>query len=510
MKSLKKLLLVAATVALGASIISCNSAKSGGGEKKVDYVHNGSCKLTLEYNNVDFYQRGVGEFDLWSTIDGDTAHFNPKVTTTSRNIVKARFYGVDTPESTGRVQPYGKAASNFTKEHLKAAAENGTIVLAGVSSAYAQPKTDGNGRHLCCIWINETQKNAPVDTLVNLNLWLVQEGFSGIGSLDEMPEYEEVFLAALKQAKKLKLNMYSGEPDPLYNYGDYEDAYIPDIAKEVNAKIKDPNHVISFKDKKVRIEGTVVGFSGGTMYLQKYDDPETINEETGEPGDGKYYTVNIFCGMSAVPTKYTRFGTVLKVMGLCGDSDEFGFQIQDVESHFPTIDDPEYITENDVQILVRARDNVVDEKIMPHVNYLTASELSTIAQREDLDILNSPVSLVKESGTPAEDLDDYDPVTVYKCKPNQNNDKWTIKLSNQKFDLYVTTTYRGDPFGTDENWTSDTQWKDKRLAVVQGIYTYHSFTDSDTGEKTYSYQIVFSQINGGELIWLDRTPNPDA
>ena len=487
MKSLRKLLIASATILLGIGVISC---KSGGGEakpKKVDYVHNGSCTLTLDYKNVDFYRNGVGEFNLWSTIDGDTAHFNPVVTTTSRNIVKARFYGVDTPESTGRVQPYGKAASNFTKEHLKNAAENGTIVLAGVSSQYGQPSTDGNGRHLCCIWINETQKNAPIESLVNLNLWLVQEGFSGLGSLDEMPEYSDTFLAAFQQAKKLKLNMFSGLPDPLYNYGDYEDAYIPDIAKEVNKKIKDPDHVNAFNGQKVRIEGTVVGFSGGTLYLQKYDDPEIVDEETGEHGDGKFYTINIFCGMSAVPAKYTRFGTVLKVMGLCGDSDEFGFQISDVEAHFPTIDDPEYITENDVQILVRAKDNVVDEKIMPHVNYLTAAELSAIAQSEDLSILNSPVSLVKVSGTPAETMNDYDPVTVYRCKPNQNNDKWTIKLTNQKFDLYVTTTYRGDPYGSDENWTSDTQWKDKRLAVRQGIYTYHSFTDSDTGQKTYSY-----------------------
>ena len=389
MKSFKRLIIGVVATLLGAATISCSPSSPT--VEKVDYVHNGSCTLSLDYAGVDFLQKGVGEFDLWTCIDGDTAHFSPKVTTTSRNIVKARFYGVDTPESTGRVQPYGKQASNFTKEHLKNAAENGTIVLAGVSSKYGVPKTESNGRHLVCIWINETQKNAPVNTLVNLNLWLVQEGYSALGSLDDMPEYQEVFLKAYAQARELKLKMFSGEPDPLFNYGDYEDAYIPDIAKEVNKKIKDPTYENPYNGKKVRIEGTVVGFSGGTMYLQKYDDPDIVDPETGVAGDGKFYTLNIFCGMAAVPTKYTKFGTVLKVMGLCGDSDEFGFQVQDVESHFPVLDDEEYVTENDVQILVKAKDNTVDEKIMPHVNYLTAAQLSAIATAENLDILNLKV-----------------------------------------------------------------------------------------------------------------------
>ena len=508
MKSFKKLFTGAAALLLGLTIASCGG--NGGGSKptKIDYAHNGSCTLALDYKNVDFFTKGVGEFNLWTCIDGDTAHFNPIVTTTSRNIVKSRFYGVDTPESTGRVQPYGKQASNFTKEHLKNAAENGTIVLAGVSSQYGVPKTESNGRHLTCIWINETQKNAPLNTLVNLNLWLIQEGYSALSSLDDMPEYQDVFLKAFSQAKKLKLKIHSGEPDPLFNYGDYEDAYIPDIAKEVNKKIKDPTYQNPYNGAKVRIEGTVVGFSSGTLYLQKYDDPEVINPETGEAGDGKFYTLNIFCGMAAVPSKYTKFGTVLKVMGLCGDSDEFGFQIQDVESHFPVLDDEEYITENDVQILIRARDNTEDEKLMPHVNYLTAAELSDIATREDLSILNSPVSLVKESGTAPESILDLDPLTVTKCKPNQNNDKWTIYLSNLKFDLYITSKYIGDKT-TGEGWVSDTQWKDKRMGVNIGIYTYHAFEDKDSGNKTYNYQIVFSSVNGGDLVWLDG-PQPNG
>ena len=112
--TIKKGLTLIASVLFGVSLASC----TGGGTTPaalIDYAHNGSCKLTLDYKGKDSFVDGVGEFELWMTIDGDTAHFTPVVTTTSSVTVKARFYGVDTPESTGRVQEYGKQASNFTK-----------------------------------------------------------------------------------------------------------------------------------------------------------------------------------------------------------------------------------------------------------------------------------------------------------------------------------------------------------------------------------------------------------
>lgn len=503
MKMIRKFILATTISLLGIGVTACG----GGGESgptKVDYVHDGSCTLTIDYAGKDFYKDGIGQFDLWTCIDGDTAHFSPVVTATSRAVVKSRFYGVDTPESTGRVQPYGKPASDFTKKHLKNAAENGTIVVACYSNEYKDPTAhkDGNDRYLSCIWINEERKNAPYDTLVNLNLWLVQEGFSGISSLDDMPEYKSVFLSALSQAKTLKLNMHSGLPDPTYNYGDYKEAYIPDICREINKQLKDPTYENPFDGEKVRIEGTVVGYSSGTLYMQKYDDPEYVNPETGEHGDGKYYSINIFCGMQVIPKKYSAFGAVLRLNGLCKDSEEFGFQITDVESHFPKLDDEEYLSESDVRVLVPASQNTEDPLLMPYVNYLTASELSQIATNEDLSILNSPVSLVKESGHKAETESDLDPVVAKKCKPNSLNNKWTIQLNSVKFDLYVTTPFRGDP-STGANWDTNEEWVDKRLGVNLGVYTYHSFNDDDGG-KTYNYQIVFSSVNNGELLWLDR------
>ena len=50
-------------------------------------------------------------------VDGDTVHFHSK--NGNNGVLKARFLGVDTPESTGKVQNWGKTASNFTKDSLK-------------------------------------------------------------------------------------------------------------------------------------------------------------------------------------------------------------------------------------------------------------------------------------------------------------------------------------------------------------------------------------------------------
>ena len=63
----------------------------------VDYVHDGSVQLALEYEGKDFYVDGVGEFELKTCIDGDTAHFTPLIDSLHKGTMKARFYGIDTP-----------------------------------------------------------------------------------------------------------------------------------------------------------------------------------------------------------------------------------------------------------------------------------------------------------------------------------------------------------------------------------------------------------------------------
>ena len=126
----------------------------------VDYVHNDQrARLALDYKNADgssrdFFTDGIGQVELRNAIDGDTAHFNP-INATTNDYIKTRFYGIDTPESTGQIQLWGKSASKFTSEKLKNAAANGTIVLSSPSQTYAEPQVDSTGsRYLGLVWIN--------------------------------------------------------------------------------------------------------------------------------------------------------------------------------------------------------------------------------------------------------------------------------------------------------------------------------------------------------------------
>ena len=154
MKNKKRFFLVALLAGLMSfGVIGCNSNSGGGnsstpekGDKNwVDYVNNGSVKLELDYAGHDFYTDGVGQFSLKTAIDGDTAHFVQVDKSKNQETMKARFYGIDTPESTGKVQEWGVPASNFTKEKLKNADKSGTIVVSSPQKEYGAPNPDSTG-----------------------------------------------------------------------------------------------------------------------------------------------------------------------------------------------------------------------------------------------------------------------------------------------------------------------------------------------------------------------------
>lgn len=460
-----KITFITTLTLLSGGIVAC---KPDNGPTFIDYAHT-QLSLTLDYKGKDFFKQGVGEFELWTCIDGDTAHFTPINKSTSSETVKARFYGIDTPESTGRIQEYGKAASNFTKEKLKHAAENGTIVLAGVSSTYGVPGQDANGRYLACVWINEEVKNAPYTSLTNLNLWIVQEGYSDVGSLDKMPEYADVFEKAYWQAKDFKLNKFSGLPDPLFNYGEYVETFIPDIAKEVQASFADPTHENPYNGEKVRVQGTVTGFANNTLFLQQYD------EETKQ-----YYGVNVFCGMTKPAAKYLKIGNRLQLCAVAQDSENFGFQLTGAEGHFPVMESA--ATEDDCKILVRAENNTVDPLIMGHTFEYTASQLTSKISAKNYEALNSGVVIT-------------DTLEVSKFYPNQDNNKWTIQFKNTNFGLYLTNAYAGDPSKQFETWTEESQWVGKKFKLNYGVLASHKTTSGNI-----SFQ--FNLVNNSDLVWV--------
>lgn len=321
----------------------------------IDYASLDTARLAIDYKNRSFLTDGIAKVNLQTAIDGDTAHFKEDG---NEDLIKCRFYGIDTPESTGKIQPYGQAASNYTKAKLKEANSKGTIVISVPQDEYCAPSFDSTGtRYLALIWINETEKDADYKSLKLLNLMLVQEGYSEVKNADEMPRLQDIFWDALAQAKEEKLNLFSGQDDPLFNYGDYEPIDILDYKKEwvkqLEAEANGETYVSSYAGMNVKIVGTVVGLANGILYLQNY-----YSKENGGRYDyGEYAAINVYTGMGSVPSKYTKPNTYLKLCGNVSNSENFGLQVSGCEWA------PYSDREDNAEVLISANNNVDEYKL---------------------------------------------------------------------------------------------------------------------------------------------------
>lgn len=434
----------------------------------IDYAHNGSIVLEYDYVGRDFYKDGIGQVSLKTAIDGDTAHFAPNVTTTSRENIKARFFGVDTPESTGKVQPYGRPASYFTKSKLLSADENGTIVVSSAQDGYGLPNPDSTGeRYVSLVWIHETKKNAPFNELTLLNLWIVQEGLSWVKNVGDMPQYADIFYAAEQQAEDYKLNLWSGEPDPFHNYGDYEDASLLDIKIELEKTLKDPDYENPYDNQKIRVVGTVAGYSNHILYIQNF----YTQEDGARSPDGEYAGINIFTGMSPIPSKYKKPNTYIQICGLAQNSETFGFQITDTEGHFPTVES--LATENDCKILIKPEDNV--DEFALHTFEYTASELSTIASTSSTENLFCSTVVTTT-------------VTCSDVYINNAGDEFTLSFEGCSWEVYLTFAYKGDPEYPNYVWKEKSDFIGKSFNV-KGIYTFHQYIGYNN-QRVIDFQIV--------------------
>lgn len=457
---------ISSVVDSSASSSAENSQGSSGSAlpEWVDYVHDGEVHLQLDYQGKNFLTDGIQQVSLKTAIDGDTAHFVNADGTGS--LIKARYYGIDTPESTGKVQPYGRGASDFNKEKLKEANENGTIVISGVNlHDYAAPEPDSTGsRYVSLIWINTEKKNAPANELVLLNLWIVQEGWSNVKNVLDIPEYSDVFYAAEKQAQDYKLNLFSGEDDPLFNYGDYEDASLLDIKKEIIASLEDPTHVNAYDNKKVRVVGTVAGYSNRILYLQNYD-PET----------GEYAGINFFVGMTEPSTVFKTRNAYIECCGLALESENFGFQLTDGNFNvLSTLD-------NAAKLLIKASENVDEYALYTHE--FKPTEL----KNADYDVLNCFVKLTEN-------------VKVTGGYYNEENNQATLYVSDMNgnrldYSIFVPFNYRPAGSSWSDFYTSIDDFRGK-VFQVQGVYTYHKTT-----KNKISWQINLSSAD--DLVLVD-------
>ena len=305
---LSLLLLIATLLTMVAACAEQDGEKEPADDQpveKVDYV--ASLKLDMSSDTVK------QEVTVEHYTDGDTTTFRKKGTGDYPNtLLTARYLAVNTPESTGKIEEWGKAASNFTKDALKNAA---SIIVESDDGNWNADST-GN-RYLVWVWYKPEGGN----DYRNLNLELLQNGLA-IASNSAQNRYGDTCMSAITQAKTLKLKVYSGDKDPDYYYGDAT----PITMKELRCNLK------SYLNTKVAFEGVVTKNAGQSVYVEDYD------EESGRTfGIYIYYGYNLSSGGLRILSVGNRVRVVGSVQYYeTGDS----YQVADVSYDARKPDDP--------------------------------------------------------------------------------------------------------------------------------------------------------------------------
>lgn len=236
---------------VNSSNASSNNSSSSAPIVEQDYV----AQTKLDLTSTDTKKMEV--VGVHAYIDGDTTHFTTPAGFNDRNILKARYLAVNTPESTGQIEPWGKKASNFTKTALQSA---DSIIL---ETDGAEWEADSTGdRYLVWVWYRKKGETE----YRNLNLELLQEGL-GAGSKASNTRYGTACAAAINQAFQLKLNVWSKNEDPDFYYG----AAVEMDLKELRTNLCDYGAKSPYNGVRVAFEGYVSYYSSQGVYVENYD-----------------------------------------------------------------------------------------------------------------------------------------------------------------------------------------------------------------------------------------------
>jgi len=191
------------------------------------------------------------EVTVKTFIDGDTTHFNIPPGVMDTGVLKARFLAVNTPESTGKIEEYGKAASNFTREKLSQAT---SIIIESETGGW-DPDSTGD-RYLVWVWY----KTADSSEYRNLNIEILQNGLA-IANNSAGNQYGSMCTAAINQAKAQKLNIYSGQKDPDFYYGEAVELTLKELRTNIEA----------YNGIKVAFNGVITMNNDNSVYIEHYD-----------------------------------------------------------------------------------------------------------------------------------------------------------------------------------------------------------------------------------------------
>ena len=248
-------------------------------------------------------------------IDGDTTHFHVPENLIPGGVLKARYLSINTPESTGKIEEFGKKASAFTREKLSGST---SIIIESENDTWNADST--GDRYLVWVWYMPQGS----DTYRNLNVELLQNGLA-IANSSANNRYGESCMAAIAQAKQQKLHIYSGQQDPDFYYGGAVELTL----RELRTNIELYNGV------KVAFNGIVTVNDNNSVYVESYD-PET----------DMYYGIAVYYGynLNGQGLDILNVGNEVRIVGSVQYYEAGGtWQISDLNYRMMKPDDPDNI-----------------------------------------------------------------------------------------------------------------------------------------------------------------------
>lgn len=298
---MKKVFLALSALLVIGGITGCGSSKNSNSNSIVEdnYPETGeitnSLKLSRSIEGKNFLLDGIGQVTLGSLTDGDTAKFITKNKQGVNERFALRFLGVNTPESTAKVEPWGKAASVYVGKILNQPGIS--IVLENDIAVWGQKDNNGT-RYLGFVWY----KTSTMTDYRCLNLELIEMGFSRNQLFDDssLCPYRATFerAGASAASKKLRIN---GQKDPAYDY----DNQIKEVTiSECRKNFETYGISDTFSGYQLRVEALVVGMIGDNMVLRDLQE----DEETGMyAGIYAYLGYNTALASAVTPGDVVRF-----------------------------------------------------------------------------------------------------------------------------------------------------------------------------------------------------------
>ena len=350
------------------------STEQQGSTETVDYA----VKAKLEKTSGTAQQ----EVTVKLFVDGDTTHFYVPSSVMPGGVLKGRYLAVNTPESTGKIEEYGKKAAAFTKEKLSAAT---SIIIESETSEWEADST--GDRYLTWVWY----KTDDMEDYRNLNIELLQNGLA-IASSSANNRYGDICMAAINQAKAQKLNVHSGQKDPDFYYGDAVELTLKELRSNVE----------SYNGMKVAFNGVVTVNDNNSVYVEDYDAETDM-----------YYGMSVYYGynLNGKGLEILTVGNEVRIVGSVQYYEAGGtYQISDLNYRLMKPNDPgniQMISEgNEPAFVTTDAENFLEGKVSikdDEGNEITADyaamAMSTSIEMKGLKVVDSYTTTNEDSSS---------------------------------------------------------------------------------------------------------------